>query len=162
MDRRIIAWSTVTAILAALFLGEIFLYQMPDVVEVLDGELSATQAKAIDLLVEMSRLFTSFALGILAALSFFVRQYGLTVSSYTRYDIILITCAVATALLGIYFGHFVTNALIEMLINDFLDFFSGSLVWSVRLQYLFVVLSAASLIAFVAESSLTKDRKNDG
>ena len=62
------------------------------------------------------------------------------------------------SLLSIFFGHLVPSFAYTMLANQFLDLTPGALVWSLRLQYLLLML-AGSFFLVAALSAAARARK---
>jgi hypothetical protein len=140
-------------VVALVILSDLVVFEPPRVAIPLDGALTQTQEKAVDILLELTALLVTLALGILGALSFFIRERA-PVAGWHAYSVALIVVCGLAALLSIYFGHLVFSLLVEMLTHDMLQIMTPSLVWSVRLQYLCILLSAVALLFFVFEMSL--------
>lgn len=115
----------------------------------LKGQLNDVQKEAINLLVELSKLFVTFAYGLLGAQAYFVTQAGDGRFYRTRSDLALMIVTTASAITSLYFGHSILTSLAEMLSNDFLDLRAPQLLWAVRLQYSFVAAATTSLFVFV-------------
>jgi hypothetical protein len=140
-------------VVALVILSDLVVFEPPEVAIPLDGALTQTQEKAVDILLELMALLVTLALGIIGALSFFIRERA-PVVGWQPYSIALIVVCGLSAMLSIYFGHLVFSLLVEMLTFDILQIMTPSLVWSVRLQYLCILLSVVALLFFVFETSL--------
>lgn len=146
-------------IILIIIVLELFVFRLPDVGFALEGKLNSVQTKAVDLLIDITTLFITFCLGIIGALSFFIRERKNSFSSYSGYQIFFLVACGGSAILSIYFGHLIFTAIVEMLGNDFLDIFSSLILWCTRLQYLFLLVSIVFLIAFVFTESFTVGNK---
>jgi hypothetical protein len=115
----------------------------------LDGKLDKVHAKAIDLLVDLAKLFITFSYGILGAIAFFVTNSEETPIYRSSGEFGTLVGSVAAAVASIYWGHLIITSIIEMLTNGFLTLDSARIVWSVRLQYICTVVGSVLLVAYV-------------
>lgn len=127
----------------------------------LDGKLDKVNEKTVDLLVDLAKLFITFAYGILGAIAFFVTKADEIPVYKTTAEFTTITGAATAAVSSIYWGHLLLTSIIEMLSNDFLDLRSPRIVWSVRLQYMSVLVAALLLVTYaVARSERVAERES--
>src|ERR1051325_6619700 len=142
--------SAIAALLLVLIVAEVIGYlTAPLGGSVLDGNLDKVHAKAIDLLVDLAKLFITFSYGILGAIAFFVTKSDETPIYRSPGEFATLMGSVTAAVASIYWGHLVITSIIEMLTNNFLALDSARIVWSVRLQYICTVIGAILLVAYV-------------
>jgi len=123
----------------------------------LNGKLSEAQAKAIDLLVDLTKLFITFALGVIGALAYAVKVRSEKIRIPSSYELSLLIVTAVSALASIYFGHLILTTLIEMLSNDFLTLLAPEIVRSVRAQHVCLLISVLGLLFFLYETFTAPD-----
>jgi hypothetical protein len=119
----------------------------------LDGKLTKVQEKAVDLLVDLAKLFITFAYGLLGAISYFITKSDEGSFYRSTRKIAMLVGSAAAAIASIYWGHIIITSIITMLSNDFLTLDSESIVWAVRLQYFCVVVGLMLLVGYVLSHS---------
>lgn len=154
ITRAIIIFLVATILITTLLL-DIYMFQLPDVAQPLGGKLTPAAEKALDIILQLTSMFVTFSIGILGGLAYFIKEHK-PQGAYTRQELGLIVVSGVSAVLSIFFGHFAFSLPAEMLANDILDLHSASLMWSLRLQYMCVVVSVTALVLFVLEASLRK------
>lgn len=149
MKKNVIIITILILIILILFIFEYYIYDLPDISVALNGKLNSVQTKAIDLLIDFTKLFITFALGILGGVSYFIKGSNKMPIIQTRFMLFSLILCITSAVLSIFFGHIIFIAVIEMLGNDFFDIFANIIVWATKLQYIFLLISITSLIMFV-------------
>ena len=86
----------------------------------IDGELSMAQTKAIDTILEVSHLMFGWAVAIIGAIAFFFRLNVEAAISLKRADLVTTSIIVILSVVSLYYGHLGTYKVAEMLsLNQF-------------------------------------------
>lgn len=117
------------------------------------SRLPEPQTKALEILLQLTSLLISLALGVIGGLAFFLKERRPNVK-WTTYQIVLIFVCGLTSMLSMFFGHAIFSVAVEMLANDILDLLAPSIIWSVRLQYICLLLAVTALLFFAFEVSV--------
>lgn len=160
MKNRIITSLIIIVCIVVFISLDFFFFGLPDVGEALNGNLNKVQEKTIDVLIELTKLFITFSVTIIGALSYFIVEGEKEPTYFSKYKIVLLFICAGSSIISIYFGHLIFSNLIEMLANDFLEISGNTvLIWSIRLQYLFLLISIAILVVFVFEKKMEEGKK---
>jgi hypothetical protein len=118
------------------------------VTEPLLDKLSDFESKQLDIFVEMNKLITTLATGLIAAsVGFFVNRdqhADLTSADLRRASAIWISGA-----LSLYFGHLTYRQIEWMLATHFFNIFYPGVWWPARLQFVSFLVSAVLLADFI-------------
>ena len=140
-----------SVVVFSFFLIEYFSYNPPSIAVTLNGNLSEVQKKAIDILVDLTKLFITFSYGIIGALAYFLKEGPKTRLVRSWYEAVLVGTTTIMAIGCIYFGNTVLTALFDMLSNDILALTSPAIDKPARYQYICLLISALCLVAYTVE-----------
>lgn len=150
--RRLLLYALPTGSVAftAVVLGidKLFL-EAPDIAEALEGKLTATQLKSIDLLAELAKLVIAAAVGLLGFAVYYVKSESEGLLAVNSPQMLSMLFSSWFSLGSIYFGHRVVSLLVEMLANDYFVVTSAAIARAVGLQYIFLCWSVLFTILFV-------------
>lgn len=142
------------ALVIVLVVASDLLFLKPPAVELsLEGTLPEPQTKALEILLQLTSLLISLALGVIGGLDFFLKERRPNLK-WTSYQIVLMFVCGLTSMLSMFFGHAIFSVAVEMLANDILDLLAPSIIWSVRLQYICLLLAVTALLFFAFEVSM--------
>jgi hypothetical protein len=150
-NRILIPIFIIIIFLFLLFFDTITIFKLPDIVCCLNGNLPSTSEKAISILIDLDKLLISFAIGILAGLFLFIKDF-----TKKRIKVFLpmsFTICIFS-IFSIYFGHLVIINIAEMLANDFLQILSRTIIWPIRLQFIFLLLAIFSFLYFIYKQNI--------
>lgn len=137
-------------IFAAIIVGADHLFlRGPDFVVALNGKLSQTQLKSIDLLAELTKLVITVTVGVLGLIVYHLKEDK---ENSNLNDTLLLTSIFISSCFGlgsIYFGHRVISSMVEMLANDYFALTSAAVARAVVFQYIFLCISVIFAIIFV-------------
>ena len=151
MRLRFGVFAAIALVIVLVVAFDLFLLQTPDVEPSLEGKLLEPQTKALEILLQLTSLLISLALGVIGGLAFFVKERR---SSWTLYEIVLMFVCGIASMLSMFFGHAIFVIVVEMLANNILDLLAPSIIWSVRLQYICLLLAVTALLFFAFEVSV--------
>jgi hypothetical protein len=126
-----------------------FFLQAPNMIVALDGKLTATQLKSIDLLTDLAKLVIAAAAGLLGFLVYYIKSDEFKNLRVTSPQTVTMLFSTWFSLGSIYFGHRVISLVVEMLANDYFSIISFAVARAVVLQYVFLCCSVLLVILFV-------------
>ena len=139
-----------SAVLILLFVLGVdrYLLRGPDMMPALNGDLSEAQTKAVDLLVDLTKLVITVALGVLGLLSYYIKGEAAG-KLHAPLQVVMIFLSSCFGMASVYFGHRVISTLVEMLANDYFAVTSFAVAGAVVLQYTFLCGSVLCAVIFV-------------
>jgi hypothetical protein len=148
--RRFGVFAAIALVIVLVVASDLFI---PDVEPSLEGKLLEPQTKALEILLQLTSLLISLALGVIGGLAFFLKERRPNLK-WTPYQIVLMFVCGIASMLSMFFGHAIFSVAVEMLANDILDLLAPSIIWSVRLQYICLLLAVTALLFFAFEVSV--------
>lgn len=154
--------SIVSIFFAALVLViDLYLLEASDIAVALNGEISTTQHKAIDLLAEHTKLVIAASIGLLGFLIYFIKSESKVISELALTQVIFIILGAWCSLASIYFGHRVISLIVEMLANDYFSLISDAVGRAVILQYIFLFTAVLLVIVFILHRHATNNNAQE-
>jgi len=144
--RLIFSAVVIVTILGAFIAFEHF-YTDPSVDTALNGKLSPPQAKAIDLEIDLSKLFITWVLALAGAAAFFLKMNLEKGTVLSWLDVLLTFAILALCVLSLYFGHLAIDKSAQALSLDQFPLHDPVVRRNLRGQYL-SALSAIGLFGF--------------
>lgn len=126
-----------------------FVIDLPATAVPLNGTLNEVQKQSVSILLESNKLLISFSLGIVGALSFFIKEHYLAKNKFTNAQVSVLALCGISCLMTVFFGLMIFSLIVEMLAHDLIDVLSPGVVFSVRAQYGCLLLAVSSLLLFV-------------
>lgn len=153
MRLRVGVFARIALVIVLVVASDLLILKLPAVELSLEGRLPEPQTKALEILLQLTSLLISLALGVIGGLAFFLKERRPNVE-WTTYQIVLIFVCGLTSMLSMFFGHAIFSVAVEMLANDILDLLAPSIIWSVRLRYICLLLAVTALLFFAFEVSV--------
>jgi hypothetical protein len=131
--------------LGAFLVAFEYLAPPPPADTLLEGKLTQVQEKALDLIIDLTRLFMAWSIAVIGAVGYFLQMHRDTSSPLTRAQLLVVEFIILVSVVSIFFGHLTITSLTESLALDVLSLLEGPHALYETLQYL---LFLVSLIAF--------------
>ena len=80
-----------------------------------DGALTAAQAKSIDIVLDLSKLFMTWAIALIGGIAFFMKLNVEKGIPLRRLDLILAFAIILLSVLSVYFGHLALDSVAHVL-----------------------------------------------
>jgi hypothetical protein len=152
---RILIIIFVTILVFMPFIERIF--ELPSVSESLNGKLSQSETKSIEILVELTKSFITFAVAVIGGLFYIVVDRYKASPAFKKIEIVLIVACSLSSIISIYCGQIIFSKLVLMLANDFLELLDDAIIWPMRLQFWFLVAAISFGILLMFQRFVTFD-----
>lgn len=131
--------------LGALLLAFEYLAPPPAPGVLLEGKLTQVQEKALDLTIDLTRLFMTWSIAVIGGVGYFLQRHKDASSPLTRAELLVVELIILVSVVSIFFGHLAITSLTESLALEVIALLEGPHALYETLQYL---LFLVSLIAF--------------
>jgi len=138
----------VLAILIAAALFAEFQLDLSPGLALVDGKLSETQQKAIEIELDLCKTFIGWAIGVIGALAVLFKLNIEEKLKYSRADVIYASFIVVLGVVSIFFGHLGMDLSERALSSDLYPLTDPAVHWTLRLQYLAALIQIAFFGAF--------------
>lgn len=101
----------------------------------LNGHLTEVAKRAVDLDVELAKMFVGLATAVLGSATYYLRSSSDKAMPATGLSSALVWMIFSSSVLSIFFGHLWLASLRNQLASDYLDPVAPSMLWPERMQY---------------------------
>jgi hypothetical protein len=130
---RILIPALVLVAVAALFILLEIRSPAPDIFKA--SNLGTLQEKALETVLDLTKLFMTWSLGIIGAMAYFLKTAFEGKAALKRGRLIAAELVVLSSAFSLFFGHLVFNSVLNMLALGFFNLQDSSLVTSSVAQY---------------------------
>lgn len=107
--------------------------------------------KVIEMDTDLAKWFIGLGMTLVGATAYYVRARPGELAPATRFSRVAIVLTVVGSVVSIFFGHLWLSNMRSMVVNDYFEASSGSLVWPERIQYLSFLASLCWFALLVVE-----------
>lgn len=111
----LVAIIVLAALAAALVVFELIFARVGIGPMLVGGSLTAAQAKSIDIVLDLSRLFMTWTIALIGGIAFFLKLNVEKGIPLRRLDLILAFAIILLSVLSVYFGHLALDSVAHVL-----------------------------------------------
>jgi hypothetical protein len=160
--RSVLIAGATLLVLAAILVALEWYGPLPRPGLALEGRLTETQKRAVDLIVELAKLFMGWSLALIGGVGYFLKANIERDYPLSRLDLFLAEGVILASVVSIFYGHLTINFIVTMLTLDILNLADSTLALNIRVQYVAFLMSLLLFGAYIHSTFVRRANSEGG